>query len=94
MIDVTTIIRRAKRHAARVHEGEALVVVLDQRTLHRLNAVGTRVWQLCDGRSVAAIIDAIVAEFDVSREVASADVARFIAELEAAGAVEAVGAAE
>lgn len=82
------IARKTERHAARVIDGQALVVVLDQRAMHRLNAVGTRVWELCDGRAVTDIVDAIVSEFDVTREVAEADVARFLDELAKAGMIE------
>ena len=55
MIEVHDIPHRAQRTAARVVEGRALVVVLDDQALHTLNEVGTRVWELCDGRDVAAI---------------------------------------
>jgi GeoRSP system PqqD family protein len=93
MTQAQTIARKTERHAARVIDGQALVVVLDQRAMHRLNAVGTRVWELCDGRTVTAIVDDIVSEFDVTREVAEADVARFLDELAQAGMIE-LGAAK
>jgi hypothetical protein len=68
--------------------GEALVMVVDRKELHRLNDVGSRVFELCDGRtSVDAIVDAIVREFSVDAPTARADVERFISELAATGAI-------
>lgn len=75
------------RVAARVVEGHALVVVLDQRQIHRLDEVGSRIWELCDGRSVGAICDQIISEFKVTREEALADALNFIQELHSVGAV-------
>jgi hypothetical protein len=79
---------RNPRIAARVVDGKALIVVIDQRQLHTLNAVGTRVWELCDGRSVGAIADAIAAEFEVDRETALRDVLGFVEQLRALGALD------
>jgi hypothetical protein len=84
--------RRAERIAARTLDGKALIVVLDQKRLHTLNPVGTRVWELCDGRSVAAIAATLAAEYDVSAAAALADVQRFVAELCDQGALEVGGA--
>jgi pyrroloquinoline quinone biosynthesis protein D len=80
--------KRNERVAARVVEGKALIVVIDQKQLHTLNEVGTRVWELCDGRSVDAIADAVVDEFEVDKQTAMRDVQRFVDELRALGALE------
>jgi hypothetical protein len=80
--------RRNPRIAARVVDGKALIVVVDAKRLHTLNEVGTRVWELCDGRSVHAIAEVLVAEFAVGLADAQRDVARFVAELERLGALE------
>ncbi len=50
--------------------------------LRGLNPVGSRVWELIDGRrSVEEIVEAIAREFDVSREAATRDVTGFVREL-------------
>jgi len=55
-VDAGSVPRKSERIAARAVDGKAVVVVLDARKLHTLNEVGTRVFELCDGRrSVAAI---------------------------------------
>lgn len=79
---------KISRTAVRVLGGEALVLVIDRRELHRLNDVGTRVLELCDGRrSVSAIADQLAEEFEVEPAIARADVERFVGELLAVGAV-------
>ena len=82
-----TIPRKAERIGARVVDGKALIVVIDGRQLHTLNEVGTRVWELCDGRDLGAIADVVVEEFEVDRQVALADVVRFVDELSGVGAL-------
>jgi hypothetical protein len=87
VIEPRSIPRRAERTAARVVAGRALVVVLDDRALHSLNEVGTRVWELCDGRTVAAIAETLANEFEVDAMTALADVRRFVGELHERGAL-------
>jgi hypothetical protein len=81
-------VRQCERVAARVVDGKAVVVVIDAQKLHVLNAVGTRVWELADGRTVGAIAQAITREFAVDETRARSDVLRFVEELAAVGAVE------
>jgi hypothetical protein len=80
--------RRSERTAFRVVGGEALVMVVDRNALHRLNDVGSRVFELCDGQtSIDAMAEAIVKEFVVDAPTARADVQNFITELAATGAI-------
>ena len=87
MIEAHTIPRRAERTAARVVDGRALVVVLDDHALHTLNEVGTRVWELCDGRNVGAIATAVAEEFEVDAPRALDDVRQFVERLLDCGAL-------
>jgi hypothetical protein len=80
--------RRSPRVAARVVEGKALIVVIDQRRLHTLNEVGTRIWELCDGRELGAIVKCVVDEFEVDAPSAERDVQAFVQELTTLGALE------
>ncbi|MCC7537186.1 MAG: PqqD family protein [Deltaproteobacteria bacterium] len=84
----STTIRQSERIASRVIDGKAVVIVLDAHRLHTLNEVGTRVWELADGRSIASIAEALAADFEVDRDTALADTARFVQELRALGAIE------
>lgn len=87
-IDETTVVRQAVRTAARTISGQAVVVVLDEQRLHTLNGVGTRVWELADGRTARQIAEVVVAEFEIDPETAFVDVCKFLHELSAVGAVE------
>jgi GeoRSP system PqqD family protein len=80
--------RRNPRVAARVVDGKALIVVIDQRKLHTLNEVGTRVWELCDGRELSEIVRSVVDEFDVDEPSAERDVRAFVKQLSELGALE------
>jgi hypothetical protein len=75
-----------ERTASRVMDGKAIVITIDHNQLHVLNAVGTRVWQLADGRPIDAIVEQIVLEFAVDREQAKADVLAFAEQILTVGA--------
>lgn len=86
-LDEGVVPRHSPRIAARVVEGVALVIVLEQQEVHRLDPVGSRIWELCDGRSVGEICDVVVFEFDVERSEALDDLRGFLHELAAKGAI-------
>ena len=76
------ILSKSPATAWRVIEGEAVILSLDTKVFRGLNAVGSRVWELIDGRrSVDEIVTEIVGEFEVAPEVATRDVGTFVAEL-------------
>ena len=79
-------IAQNERTASRILDGKAVVITIDRNQLHVLNAVGTRVWQLADGRSIDAIAEQIVQEFEVERERAQADVLAFAEQILSVGA--------
>jgi hypothetical protein len=86
-IELGSTVRKVSAQASRVTRGEALVVLIEQRKLHRLNPVGTRVWELCDGRVVSSIVATIVAEFAVEADVAERDVCEFLETMQGLGAL-------
>jgi hypothetical protein len=70
---------RAPTTAWRVIEGEAVILSMDSKVLRGLNAVGSRIWELIDGRrDVEQIVDVVVGEFSVAPERARADVEAFL----------------
>lgn len=74
--------------AWRVIEGEAVILAVDTKVMRGLNAVGSRVWELVDGRrEVDEIVETIVAEFAVEPERARADVDAFLRQLADKGLV-------
>jgi hypothetical protein len=79
---------RAPTTAWRVIEGEAVILSMDSKVLRGLNAVGSRIWELIDGRrDVEQIVDVVVGEFSVAPERARADVEAFLRALADRGLV-------
>ena len=59
-----------------------MILSLDTKVFRGLNAVGSRVWELIDGRNgMDEIVEVITREFDVTRERAAADVGAFVQQL-------------
>jgi coenzyme PQQ biosynthesis protein PqqD len=68
--------------AARIIDGEAVIVLPESSQVNVLNEVGSHIWELIDGtRSVGEITKMIVAEYDVTAEQAERDVEEFTQEL-------------
>lgn len=81
---------RVRQHpdtASRNIEGQEVVVVPTTRKLQRLNKVATRIWELCDGRSMAEICDIIVEEFEVDRDEAISDTLELVTDMHERGMV-------
>jgi hypothetical protein len=68
--------------ASRTVEGSAIIVLADTGQVKMFNPVGTRVWELADGkRSVRDIVSSIVEEFAVDYPEAERDVLEFLQQL-------------
>jgi hypothetical protein len=78
---------QAERTASRVIGGQAVVIAIDQQRLHVLNGVGTRVWELLEGRTRAELVAALTGEYEVDAAQLERDLDRFLEELSALGAV-------
>lgn len=78
---------------SRLIEGETILVPIRQRaadldSIYTLNKVGSRIWELIDGkRKVKDIKKAIVDEFNVDEAKAEADIQKFLTQLEKIGAI-------
>lgn len=87
-MDRSTVLTRSPDAASRTYEGQATIVLPSRAEVKVLNEVGSRVWESIDGRrTLGEILDAVLADFDVSREQAEADVIEFIGTLRAQGMV-------
>jgi hypothetical protein len=70
--------------------GETVLLDLDSEQYFGLDEVGTRIWALLkEGRGVDAIVDTLLAEYEVEREQLEADVRELLAALLEAGLIEA-----
>jgi hypothetical protein len=60
----------------------------DVDNIYTMNAVGSRIWELIDGKkSVEDVMKSIIEDFEVSPEEARNDLLEFLAQLEIIGAV-------
>jgi len=69
-------------------EGETVLLDLASDSFFGLDAVSTRVWNLLqDGADEGQIVDALLEEFEVGREVLEGDVAELLNQLEQSGLI-------
>lgn len=77
-----TRVRRIGGAVSRAIDGDVVVLLPTEASLHALTGCGSRVWELIEGEiPVSDIVDRIVEEYDVERERASSEVTGFIDEL-------------
>jgi hypothetical protein len=70
-------------------DDEAVLLNVETGTYYGLNSVGRRVWQLVQRpRTIAAVRDTLVAEFDVPPERCERDLVSLLAELQQHGLVQ------
>lgn len=76
---------------AREIAGERILVPIrtqaaDMAAIYVLNETGARIWDLLDGQhSIPEIQDILVREYDVSQEIAGADIVEMVGQLEDLG---------
>lgn len=79
-------LRKSSRTASRIIDGEAVVVIPEEGRVNVFNPVGSRVWELLDGKSGLKDIAAIISgEFEVTYESAYQDVQEFMEDLSKKG---------
>jgi len=82
-------VQRQKEVAWRMIDGEAVIITPSDSTMHTLNDVGTRIWELMTGdRSLAEVAELLCAEFDVDKGRAEKDTIWFVECLSKKGLVE------
>jgi len=68
--------------------GDSLVLLdVDSGLYFSLDGIGDRIWSLSDGRSAAAIVDEICAEYEADRTTVETDVLELLQELESEGLI-------
>ncbi len=75
---------------ARTIDGEAIVITPHDSTLHTLNTTATFIWDRADGsRTLEAIAQEMLEEFDVEEDVLRADALAFVEEAVSKGLMQA-----
>jgi aminoglycoside phosphotransferase (APT) family kinase protein len=87
-MDLSTVLTKSPDAAYRTYDGQATIVLPSLARVNVLNEVGSAIWERIDGRrSLQEILDAIVGDYDISRDQALADLEQFIAALREHGMV-------
>ena len=82
-------IQRQKDVAWRMIDGEAVIITPADSTMHTLNDVGTRIWELLTGtRSLREVAGVLCAEFEVDKDRAEKDTLWFAECLAKKGLIE------
>jgi len=82
MISLDSCLCRSDEVVWRVIDGEVVILTADGHQIHTLNKVGSAIWEFADGtRNIKELISLICERFDVSFEVAQADVLEFAEQL-------------
>ncbi|MDD5546645.1 MAG: PqqD family protein [Candidatus Omnitrophica bacterium] len=85
----TKIPVKSGKTASRIIDGEAVIVLLDKQETIVLSDVGSRIWEIMDGkRNIDEISAAVISEFDATHEEALKDITEFIEDMVQRGAVE------
>lgn len=84
MLSKSSKIVRSEGVLSRVLDGEAVLLDTEGGAYFGLNVVGTRAWELIGeaGTTRGALVDALLAEFDVTSDVLERDVDELLAGLE------------
>lgn len=64
---------------------ELAILSPDAGALATLNVVGARIWELADGRTFAELVETLLNEFDVDRNILERDVRTFLSALAVRG---------
>jgi len=69
----------AENVSGKVLDGEAVLIHITKGTYHSLEKVGSRVWQLLEGRhALDAMASSIASQYEIDTESAQKDIARLI----------------
>jgi hypothetical protein len=73
---------RSPSTAHQIFDGEAVIIVPSEQMVNVLNPVGSRIWDLADGKkSIRQIAEILADEFEVSYETALKDAIEFTGDL-------------
>jgi hypothetical protein len=87
-MDLNTVLTKTPDAAYRIYDGQATIILPARAEVKVLNELGSIVWDAIDGqRTLGAILDRLVQDFDISRDQAQDDLFAFLTELHEHGMV-------
>lgn len=91
MLDLSSVVKKSAAQVSCVLNEEVAVLNVERALYFGLQGVGAYVWdRLEEPRSIAAICDDVLANFDVPPDVCQRDVMGFLDSLSEAGLIETV----
>jgi hypothetical protein len=87
MIDLNSVVSQSPSVVTRKTGNEYVLVpiannIADMNSVYTLNETGAFLWELIDGKkTINDLIDAMISEYDVGKEIATEDVSSFIEEM-------------
>ncbi|MCX6334279.1 MAG: PqqD family protein [Bacteroidia bacterium] len=87
MTDLNSVVSQSPSVVTRKTGNEYVLVpiannIADMNSVYTLNETGAFLWEQIDGKkSVKDLIDAMISEYDINKETATADVISFIEEM-------------
>ncbi len=87
MIDLNSVVSQSPSIVTRKTGNEYVLVpiannIADMNSVYTLNETGAFLWEQIDGRkTINDLIDAMISEYDVGKEIATEDVSSFIEEM-------------
>ena len=79
---------KSSKTASRIIDGEAVIVIPEKGVVNILNQVGSRIWELLDGKKKLQDIALIISrEFEAAYEAVCQDVEEFTQELSKKGLI-------
>ena len=87
MIDLNSVVSQSPSIVTRKTGNEYVLVpiannIADMNSVYTLNETGAFLWELIDGKkTINDLIDAMISEYDVGKEIATEDVSSFIEEM-------------
>jgi hypothetical protein len=89
---MNTLITANKYQVSSDLKGEAVILHLKSGVYYGLNEVGARIWELLQHpQTVASIRDALLAEYEVDREICERDLLAILQDLKAAELIDVTG---
>src|SRR5882672_6191583 len=84
-LDLSVVIRRSSRAIWRAFDTETAIIDPQATALRTIQGVGSRFWELADGRTLGEILEILLNEYDVDRIQLETDIGVFLSELQTRG---------
>ena len=90
-IELSSVVARVEQQVSAALDDEIVVLNMNDSKYYGLNGIGAFIWSSIEGPDrVSAVVDAVLDNYEVSRESCEEDVLTFLRELSDAGLIRVV----